>query len=61
MVRRHVAQAETHVKLQRETASYLRGIGASTKLAEELLAEFERTLTEHRRHLGRLEAETNSN
>ena len=56
MVRRHVSEGERPIALQHRIIAHLREIGGSTELAEQLLAEFERTLLSHRRHLARAEA-----
>ncbi|HYW16721.1 MAG TPA: hypothetical protein VE891_11305 [Allosphingosinicella sp.] len=56
MVRRHVAEGERHVSLQRNILARLRHLGGSTVLADQLLTEFEHTLRTHREHLGRIEA-----
>ena len=55
MVRRHIAQGQCHVRDQLKLADRLRDLGASTELAEELLALFEATLAAHEDHLRRLE------
>jgi hypothetical protein len=54
MARRHVSQAEEHVRAQRTRISRLREDRHPTALAEELLDEFERTLRDHRSGLGRV-------
>lgn len=54
MVLRHVAQGERHVALQRRIVAHLREIGGDLRLAEQLLAEFEAALGEHRAHRDRL-------
>jgi hypothetical protein len=58
MVRRHVAEGERHVSLQRDIVVHLSRLGGSTILANQLLTEFEHTLDAHREHLGRIEAAT---
>ena len=54
MVRRHVAEGQRHVLRQREIIDHLRELGGATNTAEDLLAEFEMTLSEHEAHLERL-------
>ncbi|HEX8839517.1 MAG TPA: hypothetical protein VF750_03490 [Sphingomicrobium sp.] len=50
MVDKHIAQGERHIVQQEELISRLRSRGLPTDQAEELLAEFEATLHEHRSH-----------
>jgi hypothetical protein len=56
MTRRHVADGERHIALQREIIVRLQGLGGDTGIAEQLLEEFEATLRDHRAHRDRLEA-----
>jgi uncharacterized coiled-coil protein SlyX len=46
---RHVAEAEQHVAHQESVITKLEAEGADTALAEQLLAEFNSTLNDHRR------------
>ena len=57
MARRHVADGERHVRDQHRIIAHLTELEADTGMAEQLLAEFEATLSEHRAHLNRLEIE----
>jgi hypothetical protein len=50
MVNKHIAQGERHIVQQEELITRLRSKGLPTDQAEELLAEFEATLHEHRSH-----------
>ena len=50
MVDDHIAQGERHVTRQEELLAFLRSKGHPTEMAEELLAEFEATLLQHRAH-----------
>ena len=54
MVRRHVEEGRRHLRSQHAVLAHLLELGADTRVAEELLAEFERTLEEHLNHLNRL-------
>jgi len=54
---RHVALAEKHVLNQEELLSTLRMRGADTKLAEELLTEFNVSLKIHRHDRDHIAAE----
>ena len=56
MAMRHVADGERHIARQKEIITRLAGWGRSTDLADRLLAVFEMTLAEHRRHLGEIQA-----
>lgn len=51
---RHVREGEAHVVRQRQIVAELRAGHHPTALAEQLLAEFERTLIDHRAHLARV-------
>jgi len=55
MARRHVAQGERHVRLQRDVITHLRELGASTEIAEQLELQFIELLAMHRQHLAKLE------
>ena len=55
MARRHVAEAERHVQLQRDIVAHLRDLGGDVDTAEQLLSLFEETLDIHRAHRDRLE------
>ena len=57
MARRHVAEGERHVRVQREILAHLQARGLPTDMAEQLLRQFEELLVMHRDHLTRLEAE----
>ena len=57
VVRRHVRQAKGCVAQQRLVIAALELQGRSTKLALELLAGFEQTLSDGQAHLDRLQAE----
>ena len=50
MADRHIAQGERHIVQQEELISRLRSRGLPTDQAEDLLAEFEATLHQHRDH-----------
>ena len=50
MVDDHIAQGERHVTRQQEIVAWLRSRGHSTEIAEQLLAEFQSTLLQHRAH-----------
>lgn len=50
MVEDHIAQGERHVTRQEELITWLRERGHQTEMAEQLLAEFEATLLQHRAH-----------
>lgn len=50
MVEDHVAQGERHVIRQEEIIAWLKSHGHSTEAAEELLASFRDTLSQHRAH-----------
>ena len=50
MADRHIARAEQHVARQEELVSWLRSRGHSTRVAEQLLADFQATLQQHRAH-----------
>jgi negative regulator of genetic competence, sporulation and motility len=50
MVDDHIAQGERHVTRQVEIVAWLRNRGYPTEIAEQLLAEFESTLLQHRAH-----------
>lgn len=60
MAERHVREGEIHVARQNELVEQLRTDGHCTRQAEELLAEFEAILTEHKAHLDLIRAERNS-
>lgn len=51
---RHVREGEEHVSRQRRIVAELRAGDHPTALAEQLLAEFEKTLDDHRAHLARV-------
>ncbi len=55
MVRRHVAEGERHVRLQREIVARLREMGAPTEDAERLQLQFEELLLMHQNHLSKVE------
>lgn len=48
MARRHVLESEVHVVRQRELVEHLRKRHLPTDVAEQLLAEFEQSLEDHR-------------
>jgi hypothetical protein len=50
MVDDHIAQGERHVTRQEEIVAWLRSRGHPTSQAEELLAEFQLSLEQHRAH-----------
>ena len=50
MVDDHIAQGERHVTRQEEIVALLRSRGHPTEVAEQLLAEFQSTLRQHREH-----------
>jgi len=50
MVDDHIAQGERHVTRQLEIIAWLKSRGHPTQQAEELLAEFQSTLLQHREH-----------
>lgn len=50
MVDDHIAQGERHVTRQLEIIAWLRSRGHPTEMAEQLLAEFQSTLLQHRAH-----------
>lgn len=50
MVDDHIAQGERHVTRQLEIVEWLRSRGHPTEMAEQLLAEFQATLMQHRAH-----------
>jgi hypothetical protein len=50
MVDDHIAQGEQHVIRQHELIAWLKERGHPTDIAEQLLAEFEATLHQHRAH-----------
>jgi len=50
MADEHIAQGERHIVQQEELISRLRSHGLPTDQAEDLLAEFEATLHQHRDH-----------
>jgi hypothetical protein len=50
MVDDHIAQGERHVSRQEEIVAWLRSRGHPTEVAEQLLAEFQSTLQQHRAH-----------
>jgi hypothetical protein len=54
MVDDHITEGERHVTRQRELVKWLSSRGYPTEIAEQLLAEFEATLLEHRAHRDRL-------
>jgi hypothetical protein len=55
MVRGHIEQGEQRIVAQRNLIARLRQLGASTELAEQLLAQFRRVQELHEEHLARLE------
>ena len=55
MARRHVRQAEAHVKRQREIVATFPADSKLRQTAESLLLEFESTLRDHKDHHARLE------
>ena len=55
MARRHVAEAERHIRSQEDIVAHLRDLGGDVATAEQLLCLFEETLDIHRAHLDRLE------
>jgi hypothetical protein len=54
MIRRHIAVGERHVASQRAIVRRFIELGANTRLAEDILEEFEATLAEHRHHLAQV-------
>lgn len=60
MAERHVREAENHVARQSEVVEQLRIDGHDTKLAEELLVQFEAVLAEHKQHLTLVRAKQKS-
>lgn len=54
MIRAHILQGERHVASQRAIVQRLYRLGGASGLAEDLLAEFERSLAAHRRHLAQV-------
>ena len=50
MVDDHIAQGERHVTRQHEIIAWLTSRGHPTEMAEQLLAEFQATLLQHRAH-----------
>lgn len=50
MVDDHIAEGERHVTRQEELVAWLTSRGHPTDIAEQLLAEFQSTLAEHRAH-----------
>ena len=56
MARRHVAEGERHVRVQRDVIAHLRELGASTELAEQLERQFVELLAMHQQHLAKLES-----
>ena len=50
MVNDHINQGMRHVARQEELVAWLRERGHPTDMAEQLLAEFEATLLQHREH-----------
>ena len=50
MVDDHIAQGERHVTRQEEIVAWLKSRGHPTEVAEQLLAEFQSTLLQHRAH-----------
>lgn len=58
MARRHVAEGERHIRLQREIIASLESLGADTTVAKQLELRFEELLAQHRRHLAKLEGPT---
>jgi hypothetical protein len=50
MVADHIVQGERHIVRQREIIDFLRSRGHPTEAAEQLLADFESTLHQHREH-----------
>lgn len=50
MVDDHIAQGERHVTRQEEIVAWLKSRGHPTEMAEQLLAEFQSTLLQHRAH-----------
>ena len=57
MARRHVAEAEVHVRKQLAILERLTRGGHPLETAEELLREFEQSLEDHRASLARIERE----
>jgi len=57
MARRHVTEGEAHVRKQHEIIERLRADELPTSAAQQLLAEFEQALEDHRGHLLRFEDE----
>ena len=54
LVRRHVAEGDRHVQQQLALIARLERLGLDTLTAQELLADFERTLDLHKAHQERL-------
>ena len=50
MVDDHIAQGERHVTRQEEIVAWLKSRGHPTEMAEQLLAEFQSALVQHRLH-----------
>ena len=50
MVDDHIAQGERHVTRQEEIVAWLKSHGHPSEMAEQLLAEFQSTLLQHRAH-----------
>ena len=50
MVDDHIAQGERHVTRQLEIIAWLKSRGHPAEMAEQLLAEFQSTLLQHRSH-----------
>ena len=58
MVEDHIALGERHVARQRELLLFLKSRGHPTELAEQLLADFQSMLLQHRAHREQMLAET---
>ena len=54
MVDDHIAQGERHVHRQRELVAWLKSRGHPTDMAEDLLAQFEASLLQHREHRAKM-------
>jgi hypothetical protein len=57
LAERHVARGRQHVADQERIVTKLRGCGALSKTAEDLLEEFRATLEDHIAHCARIRTE----
>jgi hypothetical protein len=60
MAKRHVAEGERHVRLQRSIIARLKKLGEDTTVAREVEHRLEDLLALHRQELAQLERPTNS-